>query len=1124
MPTQNLSTHSIEPEQPTSPIQEEDPPITEPLDYDSDASWADIYHDNADDAPGYIDSSSLPLFDASDHFFKHLSEGLFCPSGHHDRLWEKHRNDLRAAGQSHRDCIGIAELAHQLDPRMPRNRHIPDFLGKSYVYRGDEVYTSPNYPVKHKPDLTIQARQLKATTLKKMFEGTANHDSQPPKQVCMFLEDHSYAHRPPTITVDVDSICGRVRSTAAFRKGWSFFPLNNLVMSSKVHGIRLPIYDTDGTCFDVAPEEIPHVHVGKLGSWSFINVYFLFPRIWLSRRKDLSATPYLTDEQRRTLYDKVLYAAFESTLPSTDLGALPATYDIALSNALAASTERGIQTQDSGSRLQLLSIEIRTQYSHAFSVEVQRCITRHNLTDFYDMQIFFIGKGMKDSTRSNSYSELYRRWNEIWEEQINDRHIRKNEYWIDLGRQFAPGSVDNPESRGDTEPPEDPPRVLLWKPCCLKRYYDARTKRFGHGSGMPLVRHQLAGLRDVISITMTASSNSPQATQGAPHSVFYSKTKTGFVTNAIEIFQSPHIDVLPYGQAHLLTVASEGNARTPSLEAAPKALIHGMVRADRNLEAMADLPAEAREEHRQRGDVFHDVLPRLVELESTEGVLASTPEPGPDPNECEAQIEAHMDVDNDNVGETTTSYQRHLETTTNAAAQEGGNSQQRYNRSLPFWTVNSEVFAAFLRGNLNKACMGFEVVLRDINSQFVEQALTATGLIFLKLARFGVLSKSPSLAPELYRDKWKPVPKKRSPKHSTIQYREPSTAGLSDEDEGDDQVCEGLGMAKNMKKYGYSWIAPGKIDWTTWRIDRDHVQHFFRSEPAFALAMRKRRQQVLTVYQALKVVEILREWLMLASTRLETDAILDFATGFIMVSYRHAIWAQLDQNGVLKHLPINVRKPLLDGRVPVTFSNIATYVRDKDPIAPDHPVLKSSNSSFHQGDPNNILEYLFGTVEPYVGPRRGVKKRDNWKNRLFRQLFAQVRQLLSSVLPPDQLRAWNQELYHVIHATNPLLPNPDGTGLISRRHSSEGYGWLAYQWLNGLGPFLQPVSCRQLVQQVYPPGVTKITEFCKRNIEDGGVFFDSEPPRLKYEDEFFEKSIPHIKRKMAEKWAAFKSA
>ncbi len=47
------------------------------------------------------------------------------------------------------------------------------------------------------------------------------------------------------------------------------------------------------------------------------------------------------------------------------------------------------------------------------------------------------------------------------------------------------------------------------------------------------------------------------------------------------------------------------------------------------------------------------------------------------------------------------------------------------------WIIPTAIFALFLCGNINKAYIGFEMVLCDINSVLVKQELIATGLLFL---------------------------------------------------------------------------------------------------------------------------------------------------------------------------------------------------------------------------------------------------------------------------------------------------------------------------------------------------------------------------------------------------------
>jgi hypothetical protein len=101
---------------------------------------------------------------------------------------------------------------------------------------------------------------------------------------------------------------------------------------------------------------------------------------------------------------------------------------------------------------------------------------------------------------------------------------------------------------------------------------------------------------------------------------------------------------------------------------------------------------------------------------------------------------------------------------------------------------------------------------------------------------------------------------------------------------------------------------------------------------------------------------------------------------------------------------------------------------------------------------------------------RKPKKRDNWGNQPFRNSFYKVYLLLAGRLSVPSLQSWKRDFYYIVHATNPLLPNSDGTQLISRKQNSMGYGWLAFKWLNRLPLFPGPVSSQQLVRGVYPNG------------------------------------------------------
>jgi hypothetical protein len=1018
-------------------------------------------------------------FDAVKHFVEHLSIGRFCTPEQHGEQFQAHRRALQKNQQSHRNCFSLRDLAFRSDPVQKRTR-IPNFLAQPYFYRGDDVYVDKERQKMNKPDLTIAARLLAPSQYKLLFEGTLDHKTSEPPRVCMSVNEFVKDHSPPTVTVDVDSVSGILESMGAFKKGWMFYPYTTAgnLMKGTTFGIQIRITDDslpNGYTL-VAPQRIPHLLTGTLSTWSFIKIYFLFPRIWLKRKGLRDATQILTKNQQRDFYELVLYPSFQECLSPSALHEIPSNFQTAKVNAQATFKERSCVTSTPFSRTQLLSCAIQAKYSHALTLAIRQKIQYHGLTDFEDFVIYYNGKGMKGVENCTDYTALAQSWRAKWNGEINSQYAIRRKQWVDLGRQFA-ATLD----------PDIGPETLLWKSCCLKKYHECRTKPFKHMASLPLLQYHLGGLQDVVSVTMTAQPESAQAAAGAPHSCFYSKTKGAFIVNTIEVFGSSDIDILAYGDTHLAAVSNASGARTASLDSAAQAYISGKNRAHANLEALENSACEAREEHRLRGDVFDEVLDGLIAyeernfyntVETTNNVFTNQ------------MIDQYQSLEHSRI-------------------------QEHDGRSfyLPFHRESTADLVSFLRGNLNKACMGFEMVVRDITTPSVDQATTATALLFVHLLRHSVLSKLIGRTPELYKDRWEFVPKlPRLPDDSLAIASHSSSS-----DDSPTEICEGLAMRYSMQQYRYAYFA-AKIDWHMWRLASSHASNFFRSEPGFALAMQKRRQQVLRVDESIRILPILDQWLTDAGTSFtKLQTILDFSIGFIMVLFRHCVWAQLKANKALvPHLTKAQEKELLDGRVSLTYANIVAWVQDPKPNVPNSPDLSSSNAAFHQGDPCLVLDYLFSPKDPWVDPQNRTKKRDHWRDRIFRVIYAEIYALFARRLSPHVVQEWQADLYLVVHTTNPLLPCPDGTQLLSRKHKNRGYSWLAYDWITDLERWSKPVSCHELVKTIYPNRIAKhVTRWCKSN---DGHFFNGTPPRLLYEDEFLGLSLSQIHAKLRRKW------
>ena len=210
---------------------------------------------------------------------------------------------------------------------------------------------------------------------------------------------------------------------------------------------------------------------------------------------------------------------------------------------------------------------------------------------------------------------------------------------------------------------------------------------------------------------------------------------------------------------------------------------------------------------------------------------------------------------------------------------------------------------------------------------------------------------------------------------------------------------------------------------------------------------------------------------------------------------------------MLQHLLEGEQNRLVSGEIPLAFDTVARFVSDPNrSLALD---LGTSNAAFHKGSPRSIFEYLFGPGDTYQGLSGKPKKRDHWKDKSFRAIFHQTLNLIGQRISPGELKQWQSDLFLVIHATNPLLPVPDGTVLISRKHNKKGYAWLAFQWDQDLGSAEKSITCKELLGRLREGPPT----WCKGN---GSGYSWRHPPRLKFEDDFLGKTSNQVQKKMAQ--------
>jgi hypothetical protein len=1052
------------------------------------------------------DEEDLRTFNPVRHFVKHLSKGFFCTPIDHDTRSQRHEQWLIKHGESHGDCQGIHHLWRLMDPKRPSNRHVPNFLEAPYVYRGGQFLQAGKTSSKGQSRLrlTDQIEFEPPAVYKQMFEGTADSKDLPPR-ICMLTHEPRTLQGTPAIHVDVDSAMGFVSSPAAFREGWNFIPVSTAgnLINGKIHGVRMEIWDEEeNKTFHAPIEAVPHILFGSLSHMDSYKLYLLFPRLWITRnRPDQEARLPLSNEQLETLHDLVLFPAFAKVLPESQLAEFPSTFKIAQMNARASANERGRQTTlgEHTSHTQLLRNNVQARFSDLFWCEALRLVEYHELEDFRDMQIFYNAKDMKGATGCTTYTELQSQWNRSWSNLFNDEFMPAKDQYLDLGRQFLP-------THREENPLLQTPTTLLWRQCCIETYHAYRTKQYHHASGIPLTLYPLAGVKDLCSASMTASVRSPQYRAGCPFSHFYSKSKTGFVASTVEIFENPDIEVLGFGgnQINLIRTAG-GGAPPPTFAQAALPYIHSKGRASHNLEEQETHNIQAREEHRLRKDVFTRILQGLADLEQPRPYCFDSDASSDDSREEPPQPQA--------AALSVTPFEAHMTVLSQEHTSDFLGNVDPINRSTAFFSVPTRSFVGFLRGNLNKNCMGFEIVLARLQSERVALADTTSARLFYQAIRYSALSKLPWLAPHLYKTQWQ---KKSQPPFK------PQGSSSEDDEEEDSTQLEGLGYQDAMETHGFAWWRP-VIDWDSWQIAPPFQKGFYADEPQFALRYLSRRKRVKHVASSFEILALIKAWVSdyIAGTFAQTgdtlQCILEFAVGFLMIQYRIDVWTQLTST-----LPSSIRAGLskedtssiLTGFVPVTFANVTKY------HVKGSPEIMSGNRDFHKGSAWNLLHYLFDFA-PYKipsgskGSEAKGRERKHWDTKLFRSMFKEVWFLFQPILSREDIQLWRRILYGTVLATNPLLPIPDSTTFIQRRKKGGNQMWAAFDWPGGLGPVGTPCTPQHIWEKTYIHDYD--SPVMARNSKDS--IFSGEPPHLLYEDEFHGKSGPRIDKLMRSRLA-----
>src|SRR4051812_18398106 len=160
-------------------------------------------------------------------------------------------------------------------------------------------------------------------------------------------------------------------------------------------------------------------------------------------------------------------------------------------------------------------------------------------------------------------------------------------------------------------------------------------------------------------------------------------------------------------------------------------------------------------------------------------------------------------------------------------------------RNPSYYTFTTPTLLNWLRWNVNKFCVGFEMVYGLNDRHFVTWEHTRIMLMFLRCLQFsysgGLIQRVGGL--------WQDVRLERNANHPDGLRR-----------------YEGLGFRDSMKQYGYAWFMD-KVDWGTMTFRQPFAQYMMFNNPSMQAAYHARYSQIRDVRIDFISVDKTRQWM-----------------------------------------------------------------------------------------------------------------------------------------------------------------------------------------------------------------------------------------------------------------------
>ncbi|PVH90385.1 hypothetical protein DM02DRAFT_547899, partial [Periconia macrospinosa] len=874
---------------------------------------------------------------------------------------------------------GCCEHCHQQFQEEQTDNH-PNHIGlEEYLDRVGEEVVCPD--VLGSKTMTTHesnfASQMSEASRRYLYCGVRNDDISP-VHICLKADD--VASVDAEVTFDIDSVLGFPSSLAVAKQGIRWNPTQMAVsdLQSDLHlNSRLAHYvDRHGHAHSVSRplHQLPHYTFGRLVGFEDISLYLVFPHLYREEQQ----ISRLCDHDFRTWMDRILLPAVYQYHDSSLVQHYPSSFDHARYNSTARGVEGRSQRIEATPRQQLLFHFLPPDSLHAVWEAILQAVERPGLQHFRGVFLFCHGKNLKCLTKDSTWRDMTSRFGKYWTNAVVESYMTSDAY-IDVGKELCPAQGSSIQCEEMDNNHEGVAKTLLWKRCCLDTYNEWIREK--EPDGHQRTFYPFSMLQDSGSMTIETHKNSKNRASGLLYSQFYSSIKEIFAAGNVYPFTNAAIETLALDPKLRKTWQHVGAGLSHDPVALIRAYLYTKLRCHYAISGSTQKCFGTREEHRVSKKLF-------------------------------SQIDARI-------------QQRRLDTQLFRSAH--GSNQ-------PYYTFSTSTLLKWLRWNINKFCVGFEMVYGIKDSHFVTWEHTRIMLMFLRCLQFsyssGLIQKAGGL--------WQDV----------------RLANDADQPDGLRRY-EGLGFRDNMRQYGYAWFMD-KIDWETMTFRQPFAQYMMFNNPSMQSAYHARYSQIRDVRIDFIRVDKARQWMTeFSAVPACLDLLEEYLEQLCLCAFRKDVFS------FIRHLlHKDYVKAALAGQIPLCWPSVNQALKSKH----QPPKLAMGNRLAVKS-----IEVIFSWLWEWKD--RQFERR-GWNDKPYRMLYQQSCSIVELIRGKHQARAWRKKLKITFLQSHWLLPYPQNQSFMRKcKESGEVVWWPTFH--SGLYRYYQQLGRYGEVPQPFPASYIK---------------------------------------------------